>query len=342
MPKQTKSQAQRKALIDGMNTGPFTWSGDATNFSRTNTAALSTMDYPFRLTDDRFDENDADTVRGVIDCEHARALAMGKQTASQFGYGIYDIEIMLRPNEDALSPALTKHSLGDVMLSYFPPTPLRMDALKHLKALEILDDAIDGVTTLDGTVDGVAVNPLLSTPLDIDESAATDYDHKVAKGSKIIRFGWSGQAPYVCRQSAYTQNLNPDVDRDTNDAYEQQYYVLIGGDNEHFGILQRMEAAVNPIIDATGNQRLVEEEWAFPVSTSRVDYATRYYQPITWGLGDSNASSSVLTAKFTGIAALGGLIGVGLPRFYTDQAGTENNDFDLTVVVKGRKWVPMA
>lgn len=321
-----------------MKTGPWQYSSQVQQYARL--AGTTSPMHPYRMTDASFDETDYDLVRGVLDAEHARAIVFGKQTATQFGYGVYDVHFHLIPSTGALNPDTTENGLGEFGLHFYHPTPLRMDALKALKALEIEDDSQDIFSSGTMGVANPSSNPLLSIDLDTDESDTSDGTGRPKKGSKIIRFGWSGQTSGVVAQSSLTVNLNPSADDDVNDPYERQRYVLSGGDNEHFGILQRMERSVNPMVQ-TG-QTMVEEEWFAPVNLDRVQGQTVLRQPVGWGIADSaQGTVNALSASFYGVHALGGLMGFTLPGVFVQQ-GTGNNDYDIVVTVKGRKWVPLA
>lgn len=330
---------QNAELMKQMRTGPFKFSDVVTTHIRTASGAYTDLLHPYRMPQTRFDETDHDQVRGVIDCEHARAIVNGRQTASQMGYGVYDIDVHVIYSTEALNPDTTENGLGEFALHYFTPTPLRLDALRALKDLERLDDSMDVFTSGQEGEAKPDTNPLLSVDIDTNAGAILDGTSHPTKGARIIRFGWSGQTSPVVRQSALTVNLNPAADDDVADLYETQYYVLTGGDSEHFAILDRMEHAVNPMVE--DGQRMVQEEWQSPVTATKVLGQTTLRAPLAWGIADSaQGTANQITASFQGVTALGGLVGFTIPSW--TQQGTGNNDMDIVVTVKGRKWVPLA
>lgn len=340
MARMTKKQKQDKALRTKMMTGPFTYSNLVETSGRYSAGGKADMLHPFRMTDTRFDETDHEGVRGVIDAQHARSIVNGMQTASQFGYGLYDVDVHVVYSTEALNPDTTENGIGDFQLSYFEPTPLRLQALRELKKLEVLDDESD-VLTSGHVKSNTGANPLLSIDLNVTEALADETTiDRVSRGSKIIRFGWSGQTSSVCRQSSFSVNLNPDADNDATDVYENQDYVLIGGDDRHFGILERYEMSLNPIIDEFGT-RLVEESWAYPTSEYMVQGLSRQRAPFTWAIADSaQGAAACAVASFKNVSALGGLIGFDIPSF--TQQGTGNNDMDIVVTLRAKSWTPLA
>lgn len=330
-----------KNLRQAMHTGPFQYSSivESKTVGGTGSTILGDMDHPFRMGASRFDETDYDAVRCVLDMEHARALVMGKQTASQFGYGVYDVTVQAIVSTEALNPDSTENSAGAVTAQWVHPTPLRMEALAALKGLERLDDEMDSFTS--GNQLGKsnpATNPLLSLDVDTSEVVAeqTEQARTVTRGSRIIRFGWDQNTPFVCRNSALSVNLNPHSDSDTNDAFETQFYTLRGGGEGVFGILPRFEHSVNPLVE-DGGQRMVQETWAYPVTNKMVDRASTSTQPLVWSVDPTGAN--LVTAEFRNVHALGGLLSLSLPEWVS--RGTGNNDFDLMVTVSARRWVPM-
>ena len=87
---------------------------------------------------------------------------------------------------------------------------------------------------------------------------------------------------------------------------------------------------------------MVLEEWAHPVNLDRVQKATTLRAPCAWGIADSSqGTANSITASFYGVHAVGGLMGFTLPGVFVQQ-GTGNNDYDIVVTVKSRKWVPLA
>lgn len=329
-------------LRQDMHTGPFQYSGvvETVATHSDSITVLGDMDHPFRMGQTRFDETDHENVRAVLDLEHARALVMGKQTASQFGYGVYDVTVQAIVSTAALNPDSTENGAGAVTARWVHPTPLRMEALRALKDLERLDDDMDPF--ISGNQLGEnnpSTNPLLSLDVDTAEVVAetTEQARTVLRGSRIIRFGWDDTTPFVCRNSALTVNLNPHADSDTNDLYETQYYALRGGGSHVFAILPRMEHAVNPLVE-DGGQRSVQETWAYPVNNKMVDRSSQATQPLVWSV-DPVGGANLVTAQFRNVHALGGLICLEVPEWV--QRGTGNNDMDLVVSVAARRWVPM-
>ena len=330
-----------KDLKTSMHSGPFQYSGvvETVAVGSSSPNVLGDMDHPFRMGETRFDENDHEQVSAVLDMEHARAIVMGKQTASQFGYGVYDVTVQAIVSTQALNPDSTENSAGAVTARWVHPTPLRMEALKALKGLERLDDDLDPFTSGNQLgANAPAVNPLLSLDVDTSEVVAEDTEQArtVTRGSRIIRFGWDQSTPFVCRNSALSVNLNPWADGDTNDTWETQFYTLRGGGSGWFGILPRFEHSVNPLVE-DGGQRLVQETWAYPVNNKMVDRSSNATQPLVWSVDPTGAN--IVTAEFRNVHALGGLIALEIPEWVS--RGTGNNDFDLVVSVSARRWVSM-
>lgn len=316
-----------------MHEGPFQFAATVYTGSDND---VSLMGAPWRMNATRFDENDHTQVSVVCDMEHARSLVMGKQTASQFGYGVYDITVQARVSTNALNPDSTEAAGGAVVAKWVHPTPLRMKALQALKALERLDDKTDPFTTGTAGEAAPAANPLLSIDVDLTEAGAETLENprSIARGHRIIRFGWSDRTPLVCRQSALTVNLNSD--NDVSDNFETQHYVLTGGDEDHFGILPRFEHSLNPVVDDSG-QRLVQESWAYPTCSKMVDTLSTQIQPLAWAVEQDG--TNIITSEFRGVTALGGLVQLDIPEWVSKGIG--NNDFDLFVSVRARRWVPM-
>lgn len=334
--KQTKRSKQQADLRRHMNTGPFQYAEVITTYAAGDVAALSDIDTPFRMNQNVFNESTEVNLRCILDCEHARSIVNGKMTASQFGYGVYDVRVFARPSTGAVNPDNSLSSLGYMKAHWYNPTPLRMDALRALKGVEIIDDlhAADSATS-DGRSDA---NPLLATPLDVAALTATTSQIVPKKGNKIIRFGFSGATPLVVRNSSYGLDLNLDGDED--DTWEKQYYVLTGDATEYFGIFDRMENAVNPRTDAPGNPRLAVDEWAYPTHDEMVLGQSVSAAPLTWAL-QQDGSADYLMAEFRGIHAVGGLISLTMPQWLSEGSIT-NNDFDLVCHLSARKWVPLA
>lgn len=328
-------------LRQDMHTGPFQYSGVIHSLPVGSSSALvlADVEHPFRMGPSRFDETDHEQVSAVLDLEHARAIVMGKQTASQFGYGVYDVTVQAIVSTEALNPDSTENSAGAVTARWVHPTPLRMEALQALKGLEREDDRMDPF--LSGNQLGEnspSTNPLLSLDIDTSEVVAeeTEQARTVTRGSRIVRFGWDQDTPFVCRNSALSVNLNPHADSDTYDAWETQHYTLTGGGMGVFSILPRFEHSVNPVVE-DGGQRMVQETWAYPVSNRMVDSTSNSTQPLVWSVDPTGAN--LVTAQFRNVHALGGLIALEVPEWIS--RGTGNNDFDLVVSVSARRWVSM-
>lgn len=361
--RQTKRQKQDAELREMVRSGPFQFTDTAylvgPNPNDGTNEGFTDLEHPIRWTQNSIDETDNDVVRGLIDGQHCRAIVNSLQTASQFGWGVYDVDFVLKPSDNAVNRDNTEPTVGQLTIHWMQPTPLRVEALRDLKALEILDDQFEAVAdfengqTFGNETPGLApeANPLLAIEIDEDEDD-TNAEQRPMKGSKIIRFGFGDTYPVVARQSAFTYNLNPSIDTDINDPYERQYYTLFGGSNHHFGIMARKEASVNP---NKGGHSLVEHEWRYPMRNQRVVGVSRQSQPLSWSLsqegifvdagGDltefANGGHDIMVAKFRGVIALGGLIGFTVPDLISEGVDL-NNDFDMYVNVRCRKWVGMA
>lgn len=339
--RKTKAQIQRSDLWAHARTGPFQVEETMSTVETHDTEGTW-----MRSTHDHFQPSNANNVRIVIDAQHARARTFGLQTASQFGYGIYDLDIELIPSTQAINPEDGRSAFGEVNARWIEPTPLRMDALKHLKGLERMEDSIQPFVQDEGSAP--EANPLLASALD-DTNVENDTGSTVVKGSSIIRFGWKNELPQVYRQSTISVDLNSDGD--TSDNYESQFYVLDGDDDEYFGIMPRMENAVNPMV-ASGDRR-VNHEWRFPMTDKRVMGTCSLRKQLTWILNvkPENSFGTNLpggihqqTASFRGIRAIGGLIQLTIPEFTTQAIGAPpgNNDYELLVNLRCRKWIPQA
>ena len=333
----TKKQMQNKALRKIAKEGAFT------------TGTINkTDDHWFKSNTLTFDYNDENSWRAVIDAQHARALAFRLPTASQMGYGEYDVTIRARPALGAVDPFDTTESVGTCKIRYVEPTITRMNALREMIDLEILDDRQD-MMTVEGTSDSFeVVNPLLVLPQDTSEQSTTkDLVTGYRFGNKIVRYGFSSAGPDVKHQSSFTKNLNPHSDSDVADSYESQKYCLLGGDDDYFGVLARYEDYLNPVV--SGTQRQQEEQWAFPMTTQVCEGVTEQYGKLGYGvngalLGGGSAPNHVemYDHTFRGIRALGGLIEVTVPDWYSHLETGANNDFQLEVILKTKKWVPLA
>lgn len=340
--RKTKAQLQRSELWQHARFGPYQARDTMNGANQTAGADGSWL----RSTHDHFQPSNANNVRVVIDAQHARAQTFGLQTASQFGYGIYDVDIELIPSTQAINPEDGRSAFGEVNVRWIEPTPLRMDALKALKGIEKMEDDIQPFVRDEGRA--ASANPLLSSALD-NANVTLDTTPQQVRGSRIIRYGWFGDSPKVYRQSTISVDLN--TDGDTSDNYENQYYVLQQGDQDHFSIMDRMENAVNPLV--VSGKRRVETEWAYPVFDRKVTSTSSLRKQVTWALNlkPENSLGTNLpggihqqVASFRGCRALGGLIEITIPEFTTQAIGLPpgNNDYELIVNLRCRKWIPMA
>jgi hypothetical protein len=335
--KQTKKQLQNRALRKIAKEGAFT------------TGTLNRTDsHWFRSNNLTFDYNDENNWRAVIDAQHARALAFRLPTASQMGYGEYDLTVRARPALAAADPFDTTESVGTCKIRYVEPTITRMNALREMIDLEILDDKQD-MNTVEGSSDTFeVVNPLLVLPQDTSEqSTSKDVKTGYRFGNKIVRYGFSSAGPDVKHQSSFTKNLNPHTDSDVSDNYESQKYCLLGGDADYFGVLARYEDYLNPIVADT--QRMQEEKWAYPMTAQVCEGVTEQYGKLGYavngallGGGSAPNHTEMYEHTFRGIRATGGLIEVTVPDWYSHLETGANNDFQLEVILKTKKWVPMA
>lgn len=300
----------------------------------------------FRTSDNTFQPSNSANWTGLIDAQHARSIVFGLQTASQFGFGVYDVDIDLVPSNNALNPEDSRVAFGQVQAQWVEPTPLRMQALTALKGLERMEDQNDIFAAASaGVNNNPAGNPLLS--VGVAEDADTQ-EGTVKRGSRIIRFGWGAQQPQVYSQSSLSVDLNSDGD--VGDSSESQRYVLFGDDASYFGIMPRYEQSVNPIKDG---HRLVEHEWAFPTSSKKVEAVSSLRHMVVWAMNPKPENSAgtnlpgglhTQRASFRGIRALGGLIRLSMPEFATaavGNLGTANNDFEVHVSLRCRSWTPM-
>jgi hypothetical protein len=300
-----------------------------------------------RSSADKFQPSNHHNVQVVIDAQHARSRVFGLQTASQFGYGVYDVDVELVPSYGAINPEDGRLAVAQVRANYVEPTPLRMDALRHLKGVERLEDRADAFDSVSANNDNRAVNPLLAVGVAEDADHVDGQTHR--KGQRIVRFGFDEHTPLVYAQSSLSVDLNSDDD--VNDNYESQYYTLRGDTAVFFGVLPRMEQAVNPIHN--GNHQ-VDVDWANPTNSQMVDDATFQQAQAVWALNPKLENSlgtnlagglHTLKAQFRGIRALGGLIKLQVPEMFTAGIGTgalANNDYELLITLRCRKWIPQA
>lgn len=345
--KKTKAQQQRTELWQHARTGPF--QATATLVQHTdNTDNTRWM----RSTAHHFQPSNHNDVRVVIDAQHARSRVFSLQTASQFGYGIYDIDVHLVADYDAVNPENGRFASTQIRATYMEPTPLRMDALKELKALERLEDMDDPFAAASAGQTGNDANKLLAVPMDVDADSATGMT-AAPKGNRIIRFTFADDNPLVYSNSQLTVDLN--ADGDVTDNEEAQSYCLIGDTDDFFAIMPRMEAHVNPAKSAQSG-RLVDITWKNPTNSLQVNNTTFVQEQAIWSQNIKYENVNPLAANlpggihtesatFRGIRAIGGLIQLSIPEMFTagiGPAATSNNDYELLVNLRCRKWIPLA
>lgn len=341
--RQTKAQKQRSELWAHARTGPY--QGTASMVQQEDSTSNGRW---MRSTHDHFQPSNHNQVRVLIDAQHLRSRTFGLQTASQFGYGVYDVDVELVSSYDAVNPEDGRFANAQIRANYIEPTPLRMDALKHLKGIEKLEEnsqALSAGHAANG--DNSMVNPLLA--VGIAEDADTAEGENSLKGNRIIRFTYSQYSPLVYANSRLTVDL--DEDGDVTAGWEDQYYCLTGDHSNKFSVLGRMEAAVNPLKDG---HRYTQHTWANPTCTERVDTYSFVQDQAIWSQNvDYNSSTSnqlnggihTKMAEFRGIRALGGLIEITVPAMFTAGVGPgfiANNDYELLVTLRCRKWIPIA
>lgn len=351
--KKTKAQQQRSDLWQHARTGPYQATATLVQHED-NTDNTRWM----RSSHDHFQPSNNQDVRVVIDAQHARSRVFSLQTASQFGYGIYDVDVHLVASYDAVNPEDGRFASAQIRATYMEPTPLRVDALKELKSLERLEDMDDPFNAASAGQTGNDANKLLAVPMETD--ADTAYSQSATpKGNRIIRFTFSDDSPRVFANSALTVDLN--ADGDITDVDEAKHYVLIGDNNDNFAIMPRMEAHVNPQ-KSTQSGRLVDITWKNPTNSLQVNNTTFVQEQAVWAQNIKfentvgvNLPGGIHTehASFRGIRAIGGLIQLSIPEMFTAGLGytgtfpagvpaTANNDYELLVNLRCRKWVPLA
>ena len=308
--------------------------------------------------DEEIDENDETGWRGVIDCRHLHALQTGKQSMSQFGHGTYTVKIHIWPDAGitGLFQDNTATSLGMARVKYVMPTKGRYAALHHLKSLEKKNSE----NTMNETNYDGESHPLLVANVDtgdpLSPGSGTGAVNSGGKGSKVIRFGYDSNT-FVYGQDSFLADI--DQDGDFGSDHEEKFYNLLSDNAEMFGILPRYEASINPTIDDDGNTQ-VNYEWDMPLSKYKVYGETSQVQPFAYQLNrwiatdptdtvgaaalgtDITASSAyIMSATFSGIEALGGLIHVSIPSLLSLGDATENNDFRIWATVTCNSWTPM-
>lgn len=325
----------------------------ATDYFRRTLTRLEGPTHALRcLGSEEIDENDETDFKGLIDARHMHALQVGRQTMSQFGHGKYTVKVMIWPNA-GFTGLLQDNSLpttGQIMCSYIMPTKARYAALAHLKKLERDNAQVSqNVSTFTGEH-----NALLAADLDTDNALAIGADENAMnsghKGAKVIRFSYDsnfnvyGQAEHLVDFRGLILD-GPDGDYD--EPHETKAYTLLSDSQDHFGVLPRYEASINPTIDENGNT-IVNKEWDMPLNRYKVFGETQQIQPVTYSLsrssevGDDITNANIIQATFTGIEALGGLIKISIPSLL--QLGdftANNNDFNVYATVTEHSWTPM-
>ena len=288
----------------------------------------------------------------MIDAQHARSRVFSLQTASQFGYGIYDVDVHLVADYDAVNPENGRFASTQIRATYMEPTPLRMDALKELKGLERLEDMADPFEGASAGSTNNESNKLLAVPMDVDADLTSGMS-AAPKGNHIIRFTFANDNPLVYSNSRLSVDLNSDGD--VGDTEEAQSYCLIGDSVSRFAIMPRMEAHVNPAKSAQSG-RLVDIMWKNPTNSLQVNNTTFVQEQAIWSQNIKYENVNPLAANlpggihtematFRGIRAIGGLIQLTIPEMFTagiGPAATSNNDYELLVNLRCRKWVPLA
>ena len=325
------------------------------DYFRQHTSRLSGPTHAMRTGySEEIDENDETGWRGVIDCRHLHALQTGKQAMSQFGHGKYTVKLHIWPDSGitGLLQDNSQTSVGMAMCSYVMPTKARYAALHHLKSLEKNNNLVmSNVENFDGES-----HPLLAADVDTANALAPGSDvgsiNSGNKGAKVIRFGYDSNT-FVYGQDSFLADLNHDDD--LTDDHEWKHYNLLADTPSMFGILPRYEAAINPTIDADGNTQ-VNIDWDMPLNKYKVFGETQQVQPFAWQLNrwigsdptdgilnDIEGSSAyIMTATFSNIEALGGLIKISIPSLLQLSAGlVENNDFKIWATVTCNSWTPM-
>ena len=342
-----RAKAQNADLRRQARNGPFMCSS-----SMASTLAGNTQLRWLRSNIDKVQPSTKNMLRVVIDAQHARALDGGMAVTTQMGYGVYDVDVILVPSQDAVNPEDSRIAFGEVEAHWYQPTAQRMNMLRALKDLERLEDEHDAFDEV-GDGSAIGTNGLLSLPLAADEEASQSAGAaQRAKGQRIIRYGWADGYPNVLHQSGFSLDLN--ADGDTGDNGENQVYVLGDGSNTCFSLTTRWESRVNPT-EAGLSQ--VEREWAYPLSPMRVQGASHARDTFVWScnpklenVAGTNLPAGIHTkvARFRGIQAVGGVIGITLPEFNTAGVGGPpvpggaNNDYDFIVTLRAKKWVDLA
>lgn len=300
----------------------------------------------FACHDNTFSETTG-TFRGLIDAQHAHAISKGRQTASQFGHGYYDLDLMIKPisNLDERNPFY-----AEVHVQWMEPTPARYAALKALKDLERIEDS-----SLDAALEDNAkpeLNPLLSVAFATDaDTIQRDPGLDTAlptKGSNIIRFGFDGSVPFVYRNSTIKLDMNANGTYGTD---EIRKYRLLDDDETlggftSFGIMPRYEASFNPILD--GGSRSIDYEWAYPISDNRCLGTSTIRDQVMWAFGPQGPSGNgdedgfyIKQLNLRGIRALGGLIKVSVVEKASQGVASVEN-FTVMANLTCHEWTQMS
>lgn len=295
----------------------------------------------FRSSHTTFDATNFAARRWLVDAQAAKANYYRGQTASQFGYGNYSLKLNVLPSDGNACRNNNAQNGTRVLrtrmkVRFFPHTYYRKEALAELKRLESWDNT-SGSTSVDDAQDlrvrGLDNKPLLLMSASLDDTSPETHDAPVVqKGSQIIRFGFEQNHPAPYRQSTVTVDLN--ADGDTTDSHETQNYVLVGESANHFGIFNRMEGAVNPVVDLSTNETKIEKDWAYPMNNTKVKGWQERIVECWWTERDGSFSTTI-----TGIEAVGGLIGIEME--YADSGGTgiiDTQNYELQAELSCHGW----
>lgn len=304
-----------------------------------------------------FDKGNDDSFHVLIDTRHLAAINYGRQAVSQFGHGKYSVAVHIWPRDSLIESftgaevtnARTESAIGLIKCKYVIPTKARYAALHHLKSLEKQNNM---VASSSDNFDGES-HPLLVADVDTDDPMApgsgTGQTMSGGKGAKVIRFGFDDTVQ-VYGQDSFVVDL--DKDGNVTDAHEFKLYNLLNDGNNHFGILPRYEASINPVWNESGDTT-VNLEWDKPLSMYKAYGVTQQIQQFgfNWIPGQPLPDSGAATiARFSNIEALGGLIKLEISDFTSVSTGsffnflddaTDNDDFEMYVTVTEHSWTPM-
>lgn len=302
-----------------------------------------------------FDETNETSYDVLIDCQHIAAILQGKQANSQFGHGMYSVDVYLHPKEGMLeswgigapSEFNTEVAIGLIKCKYVTPNKARYAALHHLKTLERRNNlTASNVDNFDGES-----HPLLVSDIDSDDpmspGSGTGQTMSGHKGAKVIRFSYDDTVS-VYGQDQFIVDLNQDGDVDDDNEYKM--YNLVVDNDENFGILPRYEASVNPVWNESGDTT-VNLEWDKPLSSYKAyTVGNSQIQRFGWQFHPTLYNDGGPIARFNNIEALGGLIKLEIDEFVsTGNSGsaldpsnaTDNNDFVMFCTVTCHSWTPM-